>query len=66
MSKKEETGNKVAEAKGDVLAAIAMALHEYQGNNVHDVESNVLTFNSNTCSTWSSKILTLREMPHRG
>lgn len=66
MSKNEVKGKKTTEIKGEVLAAIAMALHEYQGNNVHDVESNILTFNSNTCSTWSSKILTLRETPHRG
>lgn len=55
--------NKVS---GEVCVAIAMALYLVQkGPGVHDVESNVLTFNTQayTGSPWSSKILTLRQTP---
>ncbi len=51
---------------GDVLAAISMALHEYQ-DNVHDVEDMVLTINKvkRNYSPWSSKIYTLTETPRK-
>ncbi len=66
------TDKKVAHEKsigvesGEVFAAIAMALHEYQ-DNVHDVEDTVLTINKvkRNYSPWNSKIYTLRETPHR-
>lgn len=33
----------MATANKEVYAAIAMALHEYKGNNVHDKESGIIT-----------------------
>lgn len=51
-------------ASGEVYAAIAMALHDMQ-NDVHDIESNVLTIKRErgSYSPWSSKVNTLRETP---
>lgn len=51
---------------GEVYAAIAMALHEYQSN-VHDIEDTILTINKvkRNYSPWSSKIYTLRQTPHK-
>ncbi len=51
---------------GEVFAAIAMAMHEYQ-EDVHDVENTILTINrvKRSYSPWSSKIYTLRENPHK-
>ncbi len=49
---------------GEVFAAIAMALHEYQDNS-HDLEDTVLTINrvARAYSPWSSKIYGLRQFP---
>lgn len=57
---KEEIG----EESGEVYAAIAMALYEYQ-NDIHDVENTILTINKveRRYSPWSSKIYGLRETP---
>jgi len=56
----------IGSESGDIFAAIAMALHEYQ-DNVHDVEDTVLTINKvkRNYSPWSSKIYTLTETPRR-
>lgn len=64
--KKKAEEAKLGEAPGEVFAAIALAMHELQ-NDVHDVESTILTINKvkRTYSPWSSKIYTLRETPHR-
>jgi hypothetical protein len=50
----------------EVYAAIAMALYELN-EDVHDVESTVLTFYKadRTYSPWNSKIYGLRELPVR-
>ncbi|MDO5017285.1 MAG: hypothetical protein Q4E10_02845 [Porphyromonas sp.] len=50
----------------DVYAAIAMALYETLGT-PHDRESNVITIDDakNRHSAWSSKALTLRQLPER-
>lgn len=45
--------------EGEVYAAIAMALHE-EMNNVHDIESGVLTITRRT-SAWNAKHLMLRK-----
>ena len=49
---------------GEELAAIAMALYQYQ-NDLHDIESNVITINkvARAYSPWSSKIYGLRQFP---
>ncbi|MDR2147835.1 MAG: OadG family protein [Tannerella sp.] len=49
----------------EVFAAIAMALYESE-EEVHDLESNILTFNNlESPSPWSSKVLEMREVPVR-
>ena len=50
---------------GEEIAAITMALHEHL--NAHDAENTILTINKvkRAYSPWSSKIYSLRELPHR-
>lgn len=50
---------------GEVIAAIAMALHQHL--DAHDKENTVLTFTKakRSYSPWNSKIYTLRETPRR-
>lgn len=72
MDTKDVTSQAAAQAtkpmtgEGEVYAAIAMALHEMQ-NDVHDVEKTVMTITKTrqSYSPWSSKILTLRQIPNR-
>ncbi|MDD4608831.1 MAG: OadG family transporter subunit [Bacteroidaceae bacterium] len=61
--KKEED---LATIPGEVFAAIATALHEAQ-NDVHDIESTILTINKvkRSYSPWSSKIYGLRQTPNK-
>ncbi|MDR0976823.1 MAG: OadG family protein [Prevotellaceae bacterium] len=60
----EAKEKKLGEAPGEVFAAIAMAMHEFQSD-VHDVEDTVLTMTrvKRSYSPWSSKIYTLRQLP---
>lgn len=44
------------------MAVIAMALHEYE-ENVHDVESNVLTLHPEEHTDWNAKDNAMREWP---
>lgn len=46
----------------EVLAAITLALHEYQGYNTHVSESGVLTI-GNSPTEWSSKLRGQRVLP---
>ena len=64
--KQEAKERRLGEAPGDVIVAIAMALHEAQGSD-HDVEETILTISrvKRSYSPWSSKIYTLRENPHK-
>ncbi len=64
--KEEAKAKQLGEAPGEVFAAIALAMHEFQ-NDVHDIENTILTINKvkRTYSPWSSKIYMLRETPHR-
>ena len=64
--KQEAKAKSIGVEEGEVFAAIAMAMHEYQ-QDVHDVEATILTINKvkRNYSPWSSKIYTLRETPHR-
>ena len=50
---------------GEEIAAIAMALNEHL--NAHDTESTILTIKKmkRAYSPWSSKIYSLRELPHK-
>ena len=64
MNKKEAKERAIGKESGEVFAAIAMALHEYQ-ENVHDVENTVLTFGhiQRNYSPWNAKIYSLRQWP---
>lgn len=64
--KEEAKEKKLGEAPGEVITAIAMALHEAQSE-VHDVEETILTISrvKRSYSPWSSKIYTLREQPKK-
>lgn len=64
--KQEAKEKAIGTESGEVFAAIAMALHEYQ-DNVHDIEDTILTINKvkRNYSPWSSKIYTLRQTPHK-
>ncbi len=46
----------------EVFAAIALALHEYQGNNVHDKESGKITIVEHP-TEWNGHALTMTAQP---
>jgi len=46
----------------NVYAAIALALFEYQGNNVHDRESGIITI-STKCSPWGNRAFVMTKKP---
>ena len=46
----------------NIYAAIAMALYEYQGNNVHDKESGIITIKPRQ-AMWNAKFLSLTAKP---
>lgn len=46
----------------EVFAAIALALHEYQGNNVHDKESGKITI-AEHITEWNGHALTMTAKP---
>ena len=48
--------------QNEVFAAIALAMHEFQGNNVHDKEAGIITIKESR-SDWSSRILTMTAHP---
>lgn len=51
------------EQGGDTYAAIAMALHLYLGEAVHDNESFVITIQPAKASGWNNKAQTFRKLP---
>jgi Na+-transporting methylmalonyl-CoA/oxaloacetate decarboxylase gamma subunit len=53
-----------AENGGEVNAAIAMALHLYFNNSVHDVEPGIITF-APRATQWNDKSLTFRKTPRK-
>ena len=46
----------------EVYAAIALALHEHLGNNVHDVETGIITI-AEKQTQWNGYALTMTEHP---
>ncbi len=48
--------------KTEIAAAIAMALHEYNGNNVHDKEPGFITIQPKQ-TLWNAKFLTMTQKP---
>ena len=51
------------EQGGDTYAAIAMALHLYLGEAVHDNESCVITIQPSKAAGWNNKAQTFRKLP---
>ena len=48
--------------KNEVYAAIALALHEFKGNNVHDKETGIITIQKKT-TQWNGYALSMTEHP---
>ncbi len=48
----------------NIFAAIAMAIYEFQGNNVHDKESGVICIKPK-CTLWDAKFLSFTVHPER-
>jgi hypothetical protein len=46
----------------NVIAAIAMALHEFKGNNVHDREADIITIVPRH-TLWNARFLTMTNKP---
>ena len=46
----------------NIYAAIALALHEYRGNNVHDKEPNIITIKPRH-TRWNAKFLSMTPKP---
>lgn len=46
----------------NVYAAIAMALYEYQGNNIHDKEAGIITIKPKQ-TLWNAKFLSFTKKP---
>lgn len=65
VEKHEVEKGEVVHDSGEEIAAIVMALHDHL--NAHDTENTILTINKvkRAYSPWSSKIYSLREVPHR-
>ena len=52
----------MAKKSNEVYAAIAMALHEFKGNNVHDKETGIITIRLRH-TQWNNRILTMTQHP---
>jgi hypothetical protein len=52
----------MAQLDKNIYAAIAMAIYEYEGNNVHDVEPEVITITPKQ-SLWNAKFLSFTKKP---
>ncbi|MBP5257745.1 MAG: hypothetical protein K6A98_01330 [Prevotella sp.] len=46
----------------NIFAAIALALHEYKGNNVHDREPGIITILPKA-TMWNARFLTMTQKP---
>ena len=46
----------------NIYAAIALALHEFKGNNVHDKEPGVITIKRRE-SLWNAKFISMTQKP---
>ncbi len=52
----------MAKTDKNIYAAIALALHEFQGNNVHDKEPGIITIKERH-TLWNAKFLTMTPKP---
>lgn len=50
------------QTKKEVYAAIALAMHEFKGNNVHDKESGIITIKPR-CTQWNNPMLSMTPCP---
>lgn len=48
--------------KNEVYAAIALALHEFKGNNVHDKETGIITI-AEKATQWNGYAQTMTQHP---
>ena len=48
--------------KNEVYAAIAMAIYEYQGNNVHDSEPGIITIGAKQ-TQWNGYAQSMTKLP---
>ena len=46
----------------NIYAAIALALHEFKGNNVHDKEPGIITIKPRT-TLWNARMLQMTKRP---
>ena len=54
----------MGKVNNEVYAAIALALHEFNGNNVHDKETGVITIKGRR-SDWESHLLRMTPKPQK-
>ncbi|MCI6703267.1 MAG: hypothetical protein PUK16_07070 [Prevotellaceae bacterium] len=52
----------MANVNNEVYAAIAMAMHDFRGNNVHDKESGIITITPR-CTQWNASFLMMTAHP---
>lgn len=49
--------------KKEICAAIALALHEHSGSNIHDKEAGIITIKVKKYTPWNSHLLTMTKYP---
>ncbi|MCI2079967.1 MAG: hypothetical protein LKK01_03260 [Prevotella sp.] len=54
----------MAKKDPNIYAAIALALHEFKGNNVHDKESGIITIKPRH-TLWNAKFLSMTPKPSK-
>ncbi|CDD05126.1 MULTISPECIES: hypothetical protein [Prevotella] len=54
----------MGKTNNEVYAAIALALHEFKGNNVHDKEPGIITIKERH-SDWESHLLRMTNKPQK-
>lgn len=52
----------MSETDGAVYAVIALALHDYAGNNVHDAEPGIITIKQRS-TMWNAHTLLMTQHP---
>lgn len=53
---------RIMKTNNDVFAAIALAIHEFKGNNVHDVEPGIITIKPRH-TQWNAHVLSMTAQP---
>ncbi|HCN53654.1 MAG TPA: hypothetical protein DIS88_07610, partial [Prevotella sp.] len=60
----DERNMNMAKKDPNIYAAIALALHEFKGNNVHDKESGIITIKPRH-TLWNAKFLSMTPKPSK-